>query len=83
MPLNSVVLAVGLSEVTAEVATGFVVLQVTETEQALEPAAMVQLDADEDSEPDMTAAWQELPFHVVPVAQVAVTGWLASNWALL
>ena len=57
-----------------ETATGLAVLQVSEAEQALEPEGIVQVETEADRVPDITPAWQEVPFQVVPEAQLAVSG---------
>jgi hypothetical protein len=82
LPVATVVFELGQFEVTADVPAGFVVLHDTLTLQLLAPAAMVHDDDDSVSVP-VVAAWQVLPFQVVPVAQLDVTVRLASSRALL
>ncbi len=65
-PVSTVVFADGQLPVTAEVPTGFVVLQVAATVQELPPLGMVQLLAETERVPDM----HEFEFLVqVPLAQ--------------
>jgi hypothetical protein len=70
LPLGEEGVAVPLL-VTAEVAMGFVVVQVSVPLVQLEaPAAIVQEDEDGVRVPVMTRATQVLPFHTLFVAQV-------------
>jgi hypothetical protein len=81
LPLPTIVPAFGVFDVTWEVLTGLVVVQVRLTLQLFAPAAMVH-EGDE-SVPDICGAWQVLPFHVVPDAQLEVAVLVASCTALL
>lgn len=78
-----VVLADGQFDVTADVPTGFAVVQVSVTLQLLAPAAIVQLGLAGLSVPVGGGGWQTLPFHVVPDAQLALAALVSSNCALL
>jgi hypothetical protein len=77
------VFAEGQLEVTADVATGFVVVHEMLTLQLLAPDAIVHDKADEVSVPLIVGAWHTLPFHVVPEAQLDDTVVFASSCALL
>ena len=83
LPVATVVLALGLFDVTAEIPTGFVVLHEMLTLQLLAPDAMVHDDEDSVSVPVVAAAAHVLPFQVVPDAQLDVAVRLASSCWLL
>jgi hypothetical protein len=83
LPVATVVLALGLFEVTDDVPTGFVVLHDTLTLQLFAPAGMVHDDDDSVSVPVVGAAAHVLPFQVVPDAQLDVAVRLASSCWLL
>ena len=81
--MTTVVFALGYSEVIADVATGFVVLQLRLTLQLLAPEAMVHVGAVGVRVPDITNAWHVLPFQVVPATQLALAVLVASGTPLL
>jgi len=82
LPLCTTVPALGVLEVTCDVPTGLTVLHVIVTVQLLAPAAITQ-DVDERFSVPESGARQILPFHVVPVAQLAVAVLLTNSVWLL
>ena len=85
LPVATVVFGLGVSDVIAEVPTGFVVLQVAVTVQLLAPAAMVHVVGESVSVPlgGGGGAAHMLPFQLVPVVQLALAVRLASSFPLL
>ena len=83
LPVATMVPALGVLDVIAEVPTGFVVLQVALTVQLLAPAAMMHAVGESVSVPVGTVAAQLLPFQAVPAAQLDVAVRLASSCWLL
>ena len=70
-------------DVTFDVPTGLVVVQVRVTLHVLEPEEMVHEGDEGERLPDIAAAAHVLPFQVVPEAQLAVAELLSSSCPLL
>jgi hypothetical protein len=82
-PFPTTVLATGYGEVTAEVATGFVVLQVKFTVQLLPPYAMVQEDAEGVKVPDMVGLVSEHGVFVPPLEPLHIQVQVVAPFTLL
>ena len=82
-PEATSVFAFGEFDVSNEMPTGFVVVQLRVTSQLLWPAAMLHEGDVGVSVPDIVDAWHVLPFQVVPDAQLDVAVRVTSSWPLL
>ena len=83
LPVPTIVLALGVFDVTCDTPTGLVVVQVNVTLQLPEPEEMVHEGEEGERLPDIAAAAHVLPFQVVPDAQLDVAVRLASSCWLL